>query len=348
MVFTTTSYEAEIRGLPAGQYVLTETAAPDGYKTVTTNFTFAVNENGTVTGAGSDEEYKYDPILHKVTMMDAIDEIEVDDVTLGMSGLPISKVAMTDGIPQLEGAVLTIKADNSNGNGGSVANAHVKIKGTDIDITSTDGVNLTFTTSKNLAFVSELTAGEYVLTEDTAPLGFDKTTDFYFKVIVVNKQYSVVPGKNNGYNVMRSDGTVVIRDYPEGVKEDPDEPEKESSVPTETVSITETTTDMQTYANLETTPVTTYPRRPVYTGPYTGTRPGNEGPGYFLDPSVTNHIDRQPTEPLESEDIKAGIYVVDTDSGSGAKDAAIGMAVVAVIASAVYALSKTLKRRRSK
>ncbi|MDE7293730.1 MAG: hypothetical protein K2N72_04820 [Oscillospiraceae bacterium] len=348
VVFTTTSYEAEIRGLPAGQYVLTETAAPDGYKTVTTSFAFAVNGNGTVTGAGSDEEYKYDPILHKVTMMDAIDEIEVDDVTLGMSGLPISKVAMTDGIPQLEGAVLTIKADNSSGNGGSVADAHVKIKGTDIDITSTDGVNLTFTTSKNLAFVSGLTVGDYVLAEDTAPLGFDKTTDFYFKVIVVNKQYSVVPGKNNGYNVMRSDGTVVIRDYPEGVKEDPDEPEKESSVTTETVTITETTTDMQTYANLETTPVTTRSRQPAYTGPYTGTRPGNEGPGNFLDPSVTDHIDRQPTEPLESEDIKAGIYVVDTNSGSGAKDAAIGMAVVAVIASAVYALSKTLKRRRSK
>ncbi|MDE6593028.1 MAG: hypothetical protein K2K57_08195 [Oscillospiraceae bacterium] len=350
--FTTTSYEAEIRGLPAGQYVLTETAAPDGYETVTTNFTFTVNENGTVAGSGTDEEYRYDPVLHRITMMDKIKTIKRDeDVTLGMSGLPISKISMTD-LEELPGAVLTIKVDDSivSDKIGDVSNAVVRYEGAPGEVINANGDSLTFTTRNVTAYVSGLPEGYYVLTEDAAPAGYDLTTDFHFRVILKDKEYSVVAGKNNGYNVIRSDGTVIIRDYPEGVKEDPDEPEKEvTSVTTQTVSITQTTTDMQTYANLEATTTTTYPRRPSYTGPFTGERPGNEGPGSFIDPSVTEHIDRhQPSEPLESEDIKAGIYVVEQDSGSGAKDAAIFMAVTAVMASAVYALSKALKRRRSK
>ena len=108
---------------------------------------------------------------------------------------------------------------------------------------------------------------------------------------------------------------------------------------------------MQTFANLESTSATT--TQISYTGintaPFTGETTGRRGPGSFIDPSITNHIERPaPTEPLESEDIKAGMYVVEPDSGSDAKSAAISMAAVAVIASAVYALSKALKRRRSK
>lgn len=349
VAFTTTSYEAEIRGLPAGQYVLTETAAPEGYETVTTSFTFTVNENGTVSGSGYEEEYSYDPVLHRIIMMDDVKTIKIDEeVTLGMSGLPISKISMTD-LEELPGAVLTIRADNSSGEGGDVSNAVVQYKDSPDEIIYAEGDSLTFTSRKVTAYVSGLPEGYYVLTEDTAPDGYDLTTDFYFRVILKDKEYSVVPGKNNGYNVIRSDGTVIIRDYPEGVKEDPDEEKESTGVTTQTVSITQTTTDMQTYANLESSSVTTYPRRPSYTGPFTGTRPGNEGPGYFIDPSITNHIDRnQPTEPLESEDIKAGVYVVGQDSSSDAKDAAIGMAVVAVMASAVYAVSKALKRRRSR
>ncbi|MCM1577594.1 MAG: SpaA isopeptide-forming pilin-related protein [Ruminococcus sp.] len=370
LIFTTTANEAEIRGLPAGSYILSETAAPDGYEKVTSTFSFTLGEDGTVSRRSSDSDYDFDPVLHKIIMKDAVKEITPvipgDDVTLGLSGLPIIKADMSNGAAQLPGARLTIYPDEDSASA-SVADAvaeYSKGDGTKEHITAA-GNSLTFVTPNTTVYVSGLTVGKYTLVEETAPGGFeDNRTDFHFEVVIIDKTYKVVAGENNGYNVLTSDGRVVIRNYKENAE--PDEggyPDKDvqteptakptETEPTVTLNPADTTTAGGQDGTTATVTTVTTPGRPSYpTGPsYYPSRPSypgnNPAPGIDNDPIFPFVTDKDGV-PAESEDIKAGMYTVGDNEGSDGKDAAAGMAIVALAASAVYAVSKTLKRKRSR
>ena len=361
--FTTTSREAEIRGLPAGRYILTETYAPAGYKCVTSNFTFAVNENGTVVGAGS-SDYSFDPVSHKIIVKDKIEEYTYE-VTLGLS---ISKVDMArDGSPQLPGARLTIKPDSEINQtldfiGVEVFNADNIDKGTN---------SVSFTTGSEQAKVTGLVSGSYVLIEEYAPNtdDYEITTNFYFRIYVDEGKITVAEGRQNGYNSLRRDGDgkpyIEIRNYLRNKPEDPVDPETEPTgtvtvtIPTETVNDTEITgttggfideidsdtvtqptqpTQTGTYPTGNVTG--TYPTGPVFTSPGGTTIRGNAG---FIDPSVTDHIDRN-KEPEISEDVKAGMGISESFERENDSRGIIALAIITLLSAGAFAVFRKHRR----
>lgn len=358
LTFTTTIREAEIRGLPTGRYTLVETYAPNGYERVESSFTFAVNENGTVAGGGN-SDYSYDPVTHKIIVKDQIKKFEYN-ITLGLS---ISKLDMADGTSQLPGARLTIKPDDLEA-GQSIDFSGVTVAGV-TDWVNT-GSSVSFTTEDNLAMVQGLRDGSYVLIEEAAPGGYEITSSFYFRVIESENKISVVENRNNGYNSLKTgdDGQVYIelRDYLVGVPEDPEETVSESTgtvtqpIPTVTVEPDESEAGGTTggFIDIETegTGSGGKPTEPGQTGSVPGGNPGypggpstggvpdetgRRGPGYFLDPSITNHIDRD-SEPEISEDIKSGGGITETHERQADNRGVIALAAVTLISAAVFAV----------
>lgn len=359
--FTTTSREAEIRGLPAGRYILTETYAPAGYKCVTSNFTFAVNENGTVVGAGS-SDYSFDPVSHKIIVKDQIETYEYN-VTLGLS---ISKVDMANGEVQLPGARLTIRPDAENVSPVDMSGVQV----VNSENWTPGSSSVSFITGSEAAMVLNLGSGKYVLSEDQAPLGYDKTTDFYFQVIVdeTSGRVSVIEGKQNGYNSLRKDENgkpyIVIRDYLENQPADPEDPVTEPTgtvtvtIPTETVNDTEITGTTGGFIDDGTGTVTqptqptqtgtyptgnvtgTYPTGPAYTSPGGTTIRGNAG---FIDPSVTDHIDRN-KEPEISEDVKAGMGISENFERENDSRGIIALAIITLLSAGAFAVFRKHRR----
>lgn len=355
--FTTTSREAEIRGLPAGRYILTETYAPAGYKCVTSNFTFAVNENGTVVGAGS-SDYSFDPVSHKIIVKDQI-ETYTFDVTLGLS---ITKADMANGAAQLPGARLTIKPDSDinptlDFTGVEVFNATAPIY---------ESNSVSFITGDTQAKVTGLVSGSYVLVEDYAPTAdYTLTTNFYFRVYVEDGRITVAEGRQNGYNSLKTgdDGQpyIEIRNYLRDKPEDPVDPVTEPTgtvtvtIPTETVNDTGVTGTTGGFIDDGTGTVTqptqtgtyptgnvtgTYPTGPVFTTPGGTTIRGNAG---FIDPSVTDHIDRN-KEPEISEDVKAGMGITETTESENDSRGIIALAIITLLSAGAFAVFRKHRR----
>ncbi len=132
--------------IPAGEYTLTEDQAPLGYFKAE-SITFTVDTEGTVYIDGESDLYP-----NRVVMQD---KRNPDEYGGGKHDVEISKIDTGNG-KELEGAQLTVK--DSEGN-----------------------VVETWT-SEGKSHVVKVPAGEYTLTEDQAPLGYEKAETITFTV----------------------------------------------------------------------------------------------------------------------------------------------------------------------
>ncbi len=148
--------------IPAGTYTLTEDQAPLGYFKAE-SITFTVDTEGTVYIDGESDLYP-----NRVVMQD---KRNPDEYGGGKHDVEISKIDTGNG-KELEGAQLTVK--DSEGN-----------------------VVETWT-SEGKSHVVKVPAGEYTLTEDQAPLGYEKaetitfTVDEKGKITVAGKEVTKV------------------------------------------------------------------------------------------------------------------------------------------------------------
>ena len=134
----------EIKGLPAGDYILREETAPDGF-TVAEEMKFTVTEDGKVIVDGKDADG------NTVTMLDKATETV------------ISKVSITDQ-KELPGATL-------------------QVLDTDGEIAVTVfGEKLEWVSGKEQKVIKGLKAGEYTLKEITAPDGYVIANEIPFEV----------------------------------------------------------------------------------------------------------------------------------------------------------------------
>lgn len=135
--------EAHYVTVDPGVYTLTETIAPKGYKLSTTTITFKVDEDLNL----------YELVDGKYTK---VDHIKMINELIDKSAIKINKLDSKTN-KYVSGAILMIK----NNKGETVA---------------------TITTTDSASYIN-LDEGEYVLSEEAAPSGYEKTdTKVYFKV----------------------------------------------------------------------------------------------------------------------------------------------------------------------
>lgn len=184
---------AHVGGLPEGNYTLKETIAPDGYKKVTTEFSFSVDANGAVTATGSGDNSSYEISENKITLKDE------------PFRTPISKVDVDNETKQLPGARLSITpllaASNID-----LSDVYV-VNGT--EAAGSGKKAFVFTTGNETALVYALPAGSYVLKEVAAPDGYGLvTSEFRF---TVNKDGTVTPSSGGG-SFSYENGTIILKD----------------------------------------------------------------------------------------------------------------------------------------
>ncbi len=182
---------AHVGGLPEGKYILKETIAPDGYKKVTTEFSFSVDANGAVTATNSGN-FSYESSENKITLKD-------DSFCI-----PISKVDVDNETKQLPGARLSITPLSSASNI-DLSDVYV-VNGT--EAAGSGKKAFVFTTGKETALVYALPAGRYVLKEVAAPDGYELvTTEFRF---TVNKDGTVAASTGGSFSY--KNGTIILKD----------------------------------------------------------------------------------------------------------------------------------------
>ena len=166
----------EIKGLPAGSYVLHEVVAPEGY-TVTTDINFTINEDGTVTV--TDENGN--PVdVEELVLTDAPTEVKFSKTDMGGKELPGAKIVVYDEKGEIAKTVF----------------------GEELNWTSTDTPKV----------VTGLPAGKYVMHEVVAPEGFVVATDITFVVEADTGKVTVIAV--NGEAVDAANNTIVMVDGP--------------------------------------------------------------------------------------------------------------------------------------
>ncbi|MDE5793050.1 MAG: hypothetical protein K2H66_05950, partial [Oscillospiraceae bacterium] len=191
--------DAVIKGLPDGTYILEETGnsfivGDTTYDVLETSIEFEV-ENGKISKAYYTDEDKTD-------VEDTVDETKagyylVDDTT----------IVVTDAVKVSEdNEVYISKKDATNKTGKELAGAKLTvtyigeskdISLKDIEVTNSKKIvaqnetSITFMSGEKSAELHNLPAGEYKLTEDTAPLGYAKATEVTF---TVNEDGTVTSG----------------------------------------------------------------------------------------------------------------------------------------------------------
>jgi hypothetical protein len=148
ITFTSSTVPTLINNLEDGTYTLTEVNAPAGYLLSTANATFTI-QNGTVTGSTSISD----------------EPISVD----------VSKTDVTGG-SELAGATLTITAKDSDADLSNVYSDNATVT---VDNTKK---TITFTSTTTATKLSGIPAGEYTLTETTAPAGYTIAESIDFTV----------------------------------------------------------------------------------------------------------------------------------------------------------------------
>ena len=177
ITFTSQGTDTVLKKLPAGNYTLTETTAPDGY-TKAESIDFTVNEDGTITVGTS-----------------TVDKVTMEDAKISAT---ISKVDVSNGNKELEGATLTITSKD----GKDLSN--VTSENTTMKASKTD---VTFVSQATDTVLSNLPAGEYTLTETTAPDGYTKAESIDF---TVNEDGTITVGGSTVDKVTMEDKQISV------------------------------------------------------------------------------------------------------------------------------------------
>ncbi|MCQ2533382.1 MAG: choice-of-anchor A family protein [Clostridia bacterium] len=197
-------------GLVDGSYTLTETAAPDGYNTVTTIFTFTITDG--VISSNVDSKFftlnsSYIAVFNELKPTPTPTPTPTTEVT-------ISKQDIDKKGPELPGAELSISGVDVNGDAITFEESDI-ILGKDAEFKSA-GDSLVWVSGATATKVN-LVDGEYTLTEVYAPEGYVAVTTV-FKFTVENK---VVTSSDVCDNFTANAQTVALYDelYVEPTKE---------------------------------------------------------------------------------------------------------------------------------
>ncbi|MDE7094407.1 MAG: hypothetical protein K2O52_05805, partial [Oscillospiraceae bacterium] len=166
--YVTTGKKVTISGLPTGDYELTETIAPDEYETAN-SIAFTINKEGIVESDALDENEE-----NVIVMVDKLKDM----ITLTIS----KKDAIGSGSAELENAILTITRTNKDDvTLGEVTATRGNDKFTGFELIN-DNTAIRFKSGKTATILYQLPVGNYILTEDTAPLGYTIDTEVEFEI----------------------------------------------------------------------------------------------------------------------------------------------------------------------
>ncbi len=174
-----------IKGLPAGNYIMHEEAAPEGYL-VATDIAFTVTADGKVLVGGNE--------VNSVTM---VDEAKPEDTVPFAVTLSKKNVGGTE----LAGAKIIVS-------GADFTSSDVKVElGTGASVVTKNGTSLTYISGTIPTVIKGLPAGNYTMHEDAAPEGYLVATDIAFTVTADGK---VLVGGNEVNSVTMVDEAKII------------------------------------------------------------------------------------------------------------------------------------------
>ena len=179
--FTSGKTPAEIKGLPDGDYTLTETTSPDGYTVNNETIEFSIKDGKLTSG-------------DEVTMLDKPSEIS------------ISKMEV-NGSAEIPGAELTLTLVEAENQPGSLKN---QVNGT-VKAANTDNTAIKWTSGTKPVVLTGLPDGKYTLTETSAPDGYLVTESIDFTI-----ENGLL--KSDDENVDAEGGKVVMRDEVSKIK----------------------------------------------------------------------------------------------------------------------------------
>jgi uncharacterized protein affecting Mg2+/Co2+ transport len=155
--FTSGTAPTSIAGLPEGDYVLHEVAAPSGY-IVATDITFSVDAYGNVTGSNVSTASGH----AVVQMVDNAIKVDISKTDVGGVEIPGAEITVT-------------RTDGTDLIGCSVTRGNASVG-------SISGNVISFTSGNEPTTISALPAGTYVMHEVTPPNGYQVATDITFTV----------------------------------------------------------------------------------------------------------------------------------------------------------------------
>ncbi len=194
--FTSGTKPAVIKGLPDGDYTITEITSPDGYTVKKETVTFTVKDGK---AAGTAE------------MLDDISKVSVSKVDAANS-------------EEIPGAVLTLILEKSTKTTGATLEKFIKPAG-NFEAADENKTAIKWTSGTSPVVLEGLPDGEYRLKETVAPEKYDVTGDVKFRITdgVAELIAATAPGPDDS-TVNSDTNTVIMKD------ELLPEPEKEPSV----------------------------------------------------------------------------------------------------------------------
>ena len=194
ITFTSGSNPTTLQGLPAGTYTLHEVTPPGGYQ-VTTDITFTIDSNGSVTGGGVSTNAAGHP---QIVMSDSA------TTTVNLSKV---EAAGNGAYTELPGAQLTLTAVDGNGNPINISGCTLTGGGTR-DNTYT-GIGIRYVSGSAPTTISDLPDGRYTLHENSAPNSdYSVSTDIVFDLYNGGVTPVTVEG-NNSVNTNNNTITMV-------------------------------------------------------------------------------------------------------------------------------------------
>ena len=176
-----------MKDVPAGSYVLTEVNAPTGYEKVTTSIEFKVAEDGKVTVTS--------------TVTDGL--VKVDDQ---------GRLVITNKPEKSEPKTVDVNISKQDIDGNEIAGAEIKVTKAGDDTAVVDS----WTSEENKTHtIKGVTAGDYVLTEENAPAGYEKVTTAIEFTVAEDGTITVTSKNTDGVVKVDDQGRLVITNMPE-------------------------------------------------------------------------------------------------------------------------------------
>ncbi|MBQ3138232.1 MAG: Cna B-type domain-containing protein, partial [Ruminococcus sp.] len=206
VVYTSGTNSTELSNLPDGNYILRETAAPNGFMAIS-NFEFTI-ENGEVVANGvatTTGEVKVDG--NNITVLDKA------------TTATISKIEMGGG-DELPGATLEIKSlDGTELSEVTAKQGEKEValefgKKTENDTEVEDKTVIRYVSGTEKTVLTQLPAGKYALTEYTAPNGYLKAETIEFVVLPDGKVQVANGTDDNGNTIYVDAEEVLMEDKP--------------------------------------------------------------------------------------------------------------------------------------